>query len=54
MRKRFLLGLLSMVGIFIIGCSNNGPIKLLDDQGAEIAFEDRANPALVFFFTGVG
>ncbi len=54
MQKKFLLGLLLMLGVFIVGCSNDGPITLVDDQDKEVAFENREKPALVFFFTGVG
>lgn len=53
MKKSFLFLMLLMVGAFVIGCSNDGPLTLHDDQGTEVQFENMEQPALVFFFTGV-
>ena len=53
MRKSFLFVLLIMVGALIAGCSNDGPITLVDEQGKDVVFENMERPALVFFFSGV-
>ena len=58
MRKSIFFILLLMVGAFISGCSgdqsdSNG-LSLPDENGKEISFENMEEPALVFFFTGVG
>lgn len=53
MKKSFLFGMLLILGVFIIGCSNDDALTLSDDQGNKISLENRDNPALVFFFTGV-
>ena len=54
MRKSLLLVMMIMLGAFIAGCSNDGPITLLDTENKEVVFEKMDKPALVFFFTGVG
>ncbi|WP_187118916.1 hypothetical protein [Bacillus marasmi] len=52
MRKYIMIVLLIMIGLFITGCGNDGPITLQDDQGKDVTFENMDEPALVFFFTG--
>lgn len=58
MRKYFFMIMFLMVGAFISGCSDenasNSGLTLPDEQGNEISFENMEQPALVFFFTGIG
>ncbi|SEN61996.1 hypothetical protein SAMN05192533_11619 [Mesobacillus persicus] len=53
MRKSFLFMMFLLVGAIVMGCSNDGPLTLKDDQGQDVMFENRDTPALVFLFTGV-
>jgi predicted small lipoprotein YifL len=53
MRKLIVFVMMIAFGALIAGCSNDGPITLLDEQGKEVTFEKMDKPALVFFFTGV-
>jgi hypothetical protein len=58
MRKSIFLIMLLMIGAFITGCSGDEPesngLSLPNENGEEISFENMEEPALVFFFTGVG
>lgn len=58
MRKSIFLIMLLMIGAFITGCSGDESeskgLSLPDENGEEISFENMEEPALVFFFTGVG
>ena len=58
MRKFFFMIMILMVGAFISGCSDENSsssgLTLPDEQGNEISFENMEQPALVFFFTGIG
>ena len=58
MRKSFTLILLLIASAFISGCSGDKSeskaLVLPDENGEEISFENMEEPALVFFFTGVG
>ncbi|ESU33453.1 hypothetical protein G3A_05920 [Bacillus sp. 17376] len=58
MKKYIFLMLLLMVGAFISGCSGeeseSKDLFLPDENGEEVSFENMDEPALVFFFTGVG
>lgn len=58
MRKLVFLIMLLMVGAFISGCSGERSesegLSLPDENGEEVSFENMEEPALVFFFTGVG
>jgi hypothetical protein len=58
MKKSIFLIMLLMIGAFITGCSGDEPesngLSLPDENGEEISFENMEEPALVFFFTGVG
>jgi len=50
--------MLLMVGAFISGCSGEKSeskgLSLPDENGEEVSFVNMEEPALVFFFTGVG
>lgn len=58
MKKIFYIILFLMIGALISGCSDNSSqsasLSLPDTEGKEITFEKMDQPALVFFFTGVG
>lgn len=58
MRKSFFLIMLLMVGAFLSGCSGEKSeskgLTLPNENGEDVAFENMDEPALVFFFTGVG
>jgi len=58
MRKSIIFIMLLMVGAFISGCSGEKSeskgLSLPDENGEEVSFENMEEPALVFFFTGVG
>ncbi|MCM3575730.1 MULTISPECIES: hypothetical protein [Mesobacillus] len=58
MRKSIFLLMLLMVGALISGCSEENSeskgLSLPDENGEEVSFENMEEPALVFFFTGVG
>ncbi|WNF24953.1 hypothetical protein [Mesobacillus jeotgali] len=55
MRK---LIMILMIGAFISGCSEEKTesegLSLPDENSEEVSFENMEEPALVFFFTGVG
>jgi predicted small lipoprotein YifL len=53
MKTRIFILMLVLMGALIAGCSSDGPLALKDDQGTDVALENRDQPALVFFFTGV-
>ncbi|MGV2939164.1 hypothetical protein AB5I83_06200 [Mesobacillus sp. LC4] len=58
MRKSIFLIMLLMVGAIISGCSGekseSKALSLPNENGEDVAFENMDEPALVFFFTGVG
>ncbi|MBT2640503.1 hypothetical protein [Bacillus sp. ISL-39] len=58
MKKSIFLIMLLMIGAIISGCSGDEPeskgLSLPDETGEEVSFENMDEPALVFFFTGVG
>jgi hypothetical protein len=58
MKKSIFLIMLLMIVAFISGCSEEKPeskgLSLPDENGEEVSFENMDEPALVFFFTGVG
>jgi hypothetical protein len=58
MRKSIFILILFIVGAIIGGCSNeksdSATLSLPDENGKDISFENMEEPALVFFFTGVG
>lgn len=58
MKKLVFLMMLLMIGAFLSGCSEDKSeskgLSLPDEIGEEISFENMEEPALVFFFTGVG
>ncbi|RSD29043.1 hypothetical protein [Mesobacillus subterraneus] len=60
MRKTFYLIMLLLVTAIISGCSgdesdsDSKSLALPDETGKDIQFENMDQPALVFFFTGVG
>jgi hypothetical protein len=58
MRKSIFILILFTVGAIISGCSNekseSATLTLPDENGKDVSFENMEEPALVFFFTGVG
>ncbi|MBT2679384.1 hypothetical protein J7E38_10255 [Bacillus sp. ISL-35] len=58
MRKSIFILMLFIAGAFISGCSNekseSATLSLPDENGKDVSFENMEEPALVFFFTGVG
>lgn len=58
MRKSIFILILFTVGAIISGCSNekfeSATLTLSDENGKDVSFENMEEPALVFFFTGVG
>ncbi|MCM3122788.1 MULTISPECIES: hypothetical protein [Bacillaceae] len=58
MRKSIFILILFTVGAIINGCSNekseSATLTLPDENGKDVSFENMEEPALVFFFTGVG
>ncbi|MEW8972140.1 MAG: hypothetical protein AB2411_16030 [Mesobacillus sp.] len=58
MRKSILFIMILMIGAFISGCSEEKTesegLSLPDENSEEVSFENMEEPALVFFFTGVG
>lgn len=58
MKKLGFLMMLLMIGAFLSGCSEDKSestgLSLPDENGEEVSFENMDEPALVFFFTGVG
>ncbi|MBT2692096.1 hypothetical protein [Bacillus sp. ISL-55] len=58
MKKLGFLMMLLMIGAFLSGCSEDKSestgLSLPDENGEEVSFENMEEPALVFFFTGVG
>ncbi len=58
MRKSIFILLFFIAGAIISGCSNEKSVSdsltLPDENGKDISFEKMEEPALVFFFTGVG
>lgn len=58
MRKSIFIFMLLMIGAFIAGCSDDKSeskgLSLPDETGEDVALENMEEPALVFFFTGVG
>lgn len=58
MRKSIFILMLFILGAIISGCSNekseSATLTLPDENGKDVSFENMEEPALVFFFTGVG
>lgn len=58
MKKLGFLVMLLMIGAFLSGCSEDKSestgLSLPDENGEQVSFENMDEPALVFFFTGVG
>ena len=60
MRKSLLMIMGIVMIAFLSGCSEeksdsgSSGLALPDENGKEVSFENMEEPALVFFFTGVG